>query len=156
MDPVTGIGLAASVVQLVTFSVDAAHTVRELYKTGSISSYDDVEYTTEHLSTLTLSLQESLRISGTQSGALSKDENDLMSLGRRCEECARKLQQELIKLKPQTHRSMLEAAQTAARAIWKKRKIEEIKRQLESFRSILEISLLKRLGCVLRTQHETH
>ena len=148
MDPVTGIGLTASVIQLVTFSLHAAQTIRELRQRGSVSSYDNVEYTANHLSNLIGSLQRPLQGSSTQS--LSKDEKDLIDLGRRCQECAQKLQRELRKLKTGSRPSALSITRKAARAIWGRFKIEEISKQLESFQSTLETSLLHRLRYVLR------
>ena len=146
MDPVSGIGLAASVIQLVKFGFEALHTIRELHQHGSISSYDDVEYTTNHLDNLTGSLQHSLQRSSTQ--LLSKEEKDLIDLGRRCQDCAFKLQHELRKLRPTSRPSALMITQKVARAIWKRHKIEDIRMQLASFQSTLETSLLHRLRYV--------
>ena len=149
MDPVTGIGLAASVVQLVTFSIDSIKTVREVYERGSVARHDDTANTANHLADLTRSLQQSLQSSGKQSSALSKDERDLLYLSRQCEDCAQKLQHELGKLQSQPRASVLAATQKAARAIWTKRKIDEISKRLEAYRSTLETSLLYRLRCVV-------
>lgn len=148
MDPVTGIGLVASVVQLVTFSIGTVSTIREVYQRGSVSSYDDVDYTTGHLSKLTGSLQQSLQSSHTRVSALTKDERDLIDLGRKCEECAHKLQHELHKLSSQPRSSLLAATRITARAIWKRSKIEEISKQLATYKSTLETSLLHRLTYV--------
>lgn len=70
MDPVTGIGLVAAVIQLVKFGVDTVDTIRQVYQQGSASKYDDVEYTTNHLADLTRSLQQSLK--GSAPVGLSK------------------------------------------------------------------------------------
>ncbi|KAL9604063.1 MAG: hypothetical protein Q9179_001986 [Wetmoreana sp. 5 TL-2023] len=146
MDPITGIGLTASVIQIVTFGIDTVSTVREVYEQGSIGKYDEVEYTINHLTTLTQSLQQSLRSSNAQSSALSKEERDLIELSRKCEDCAHKLQHELRKLHSQPRSSVLAATKRVVRAVWQKNRIEEIKQQLESYRSTLETSLLYRLS----------
>jgi len=150
MDPVTGIGLVASVVQLVTFGIGTVSTIREVYQRGSVSSYDDVDYTPNHLSKLTGSLQHSLQSCHTHSSALTKDEKDLIDLGRKCEECAHKLQHELRKLNSQPRSSLLAATRITARAIWKRLKIDEISKQLATYKSTLETSLLQRLTYVPR------
>ncbi len=150
MDPVTGLGLVASVVQLLTFGINTVSTIREVYHRGSISSYDDVEYITGHLGKLTRSLQQSLENSHTHSSALSRDEKDLIDLGRKCEDCAQKLQHELRKLSSQPRISLLAATRKTARAIWKRPKIEEISNQLATYKSTLETSLLHRLRYVPR------
>lgn len=148
MDPITGIGLAASVIQIVTFSIDTVSTIREVYQTGSSGKYDDVEYTSGHLASLTRSLQQSLQSSSTRPSTLTKEENDLVDIARRCQECARKLQHELQKLQSRPHSSLGAAARKTARGVWKKRTIEEISKQLETYKSTLETSLLYRLRCV--------
>ena len=145
MDPVIGIGLAASVIQLVTFGISAAKTCRELYEQGVLDDHSQVDYVANHLAGLTVTLQQSLRNSYTQSLVLSKEERDLVDLSRRCEICALKLQHELGRLQTKSRSSIVLAASKAARALWKKNTIEQIQKQLESYRSTLEISLLSRL-----------
>ena len=145
MDPITGISLAASVIQIVTFSIDAAKICRELYQKGSVSEYSNLDYTTNHLASLTRSLQQSLRNSGTQSQALTREEKDLVDLSGKCEDCANKLQRELRELQTQPRASAFEAARQAARAIYKKKRIDKIQKELQAYQSILETSLLSRL-----------
>ncbi|KAL8792379.1 MAG: hypothetical protein Q9195_004992 [Heterodermia aff. obscurata] len=145
MDPVTGVGLAASVIQLVLFSIESVKTVREIYERGSIGRNGDTAYIANHLTDLTRSLQQSLQ-SSSKSSALSKDERDLLDLSRQCEECAQKLQRELGKLQSQPRSSVSAAIRITARAVWMKRKIEEISKRLEAYRSTLETSLLHRLS----------
>ncbi len=146
MDPITGIGLAASVIQLVTFGISAAKTCREIYEQGVLGDHSQVEYVASHLASLTVSIQQSLRNSNTQSLVLSKEERELVDLSRRCEGCALKLQHELQRLQTsKTRISVVLAASKAARALWKKNTIEQVQKQLESYRSTLEISLLNRL-----------
>lgn len=152
MDPITGVGLAASVIQLVTFSIDCIKIVREVYERGSVGRHDDTAYTANHLADLTRSLQQSLQSSDKQSSILSKDERELLDLSRHCEDCAQTLQHELDKLQSQPRSSVLAATHKAARAIWTKRKIEEVSKRLETYRSTLETSLLHRLRCVINRE----
>ena len=149
MDPITGIGLAASVIQLLTFSVQAVTTCREVYEQGSVKEYRDLDYTTGHLASLTRSLQQSLQSSSTRSRAFSREEKDLFDLGQKCEERAKELQRELSKLKTRKRDSTLEAARLATRAIWKKSTINKIQKDLEKYQSTLEFSLLSRLRYAL-------
>ena len=148
MDPITGIGLVASVLQLVQFSINAAQTCHQIYQQGSTSEHTDAAYTANHLADLTKSLQDSLNNAGTSKSALSKEEKDLVDLGRKCEDCANKLQHELRKLQARPQASALEAARKAARSIWKKGSIAKIQEQLDGYRGTLETSLLYRLRSV--------
>ena len=79
MDPVSGIGLAASVIQLVQFGIATAKTCRELYEKGSTSDHADLDYRVGHLAKLTVSLQQSLQ-QAVPSSSLPKAEQDLVSL----------------------------------------------------------------------------
>lgn len=142
MDPVTGIGLTASVIQLVTFSIDAVKEWLGVYQQGSTSEYRDVDYTTDHLASLTKSLQQSLQNSSVRSLALSGEERELVDLGRKCENCAHKLQDELRKLQTSPRSSILEVVRKTARAISKANNVKKIQEQLETYQSTLETSLL--------------
>ena len=148
MDPVTGVGLIAAVIQLVKFGVDTVSAIRRVHQQGSAGRYDDAEYTTNHLADLTRSLQQSLQASNTQSPALSKAERDLIDVGRKCEDCAGKLQHELGKLHLQPRSSVLAATRKVFRSIWKQPKIDEISKDLASYQAVLETSLLSRLRYV--------
>ena len=145
MDPVTGIGLAASVIQLVTFSIDAVKVCREVYQQGSVTEYSNLDYTTGHLAGLTDLLQQALQKSPTPALAHTKEEKDLIDLALKCQDCAKKLQKELGKLQTQRRASALQATRQAARAIWKRSSIDKTHKQLQAYQSTLETSLLSRL-----------
>ena len=145
MDPITGIGLAASVIQLLTFSIDAVKTCRELYQKGAVSDYKNLDYTTNHLAGLTISLQQSLQSSSPGSRALTSEEKDLVELARKCEDCAKTLQKELDKVQTQPGASLLKSVRLTARAMRNKDTIVKINQQLQAYQSGLETSLLSRL-----------
>ena len=145
MDPITGIGLAASVIQLVTFGISAAKTCREIYEQGVSGDHSQVDYVASHLASLTVSIQQSLQNPTTQALRLSKEERELVDLSWQCQNCAQQLQHEIQKLQTKPRTSIVPAASKAARALWKKNSIEKIQKQLENYRSTLEISLLSRL-----------
>ena len=145
MDPITGVGLAASVIQLVTFGIGAAKTCREIYEQGLSGDHSQLDYVASHLASLTVSIQQSLQNSTTQSLRLSKEERELVDLSRQCQNCAHQLSIEIHKLQTKPKTSIVLAASKAARALWKKNRIEQIQKQLEIYRSTLEISLLSQL-----------
>lgn len=144
MDPVTGIGLVASVLQLLEFSIGAARTCQQIYQQGSTSENADAEHVADQLASLTGSLQQSLNDAQPKS-ALSKEEKELVDLGRKCEDCANKLQHELRKLKTSSQPSALETARIAFRSIRKRDSIIKIQNQLDEYTKTLETSLLMRI-----------
>lgn len=145
MDPFTGIGLTASVVQLIQFGIHVAKTCREIHGQGFTCNNDHADSSAAHLTSLATSLRKSLHNAEMQSVTLSTEENDLIDLARKCEDCATKLQHELRKLQTQPHASALEIARKIARTIWKKDAIDKIQEQLERYRRDFETSLLHRL-----------
>lgn len=145
MDPITGIGLAASVVQLVQFGIHAAQTCQQIYQQGSTSENVDADYVAGHLAKLTSSLQQSLNETQIKFEALSEEEKELVDLERKCEDCAKQLQHELGKLRARSQASALETARIALRSIRKKDSIIKIQDQLNRYRTTLETSLLYRI-----------
>ena len=117
MDPITGVGQIASVVQLVTFGIDCVKICRDLYEQGSVREYRGLEYTTSHLTRLTDKVQQGLQDSIQISSAITREEKDLLDLALKCGECAHKLQHELLKLQRQPSSSAVVVAKKAARAI---------------------------------------
>ena len=144
MDPITGIGLAASVIQLVTFGISAAQTCKDFYEKGALDNHSQVEYVANHLGSLTVSIQQSLQKPTSRSLGLSKEEKELLDLSQKCQNCSHKLQHELQKLRGSRNSIVLAASKTA-RALWKKNSVEKIQKELECYRSTLETSLLSRL-----------
>lgn len=145
MDPITGISLAASIVQLVQFGISSAKAFQEIYQHGSTTELASAEVAAGLLASLTNSVQQSLHNTNTHSGVLSAEEKELIDLARKCEDCANKLQFELRKLQAQPQVSHLKAVRKAARSIWKKNTIVKIQEELENYRRILETSLLYRI-----------
>ncbi|KAG8533564.1 uncharacterized protein KY384_001304 [Bacidia gigantensis] len=147
MDPFTGISLAASVVQLIDFGIKAAKTCHGLYEHGSSRDFDDVEIKLSHLDTLTESLKSSLPdMDAGEVAALSKEEKEMRQIALKCEDCSGKLRQEVSKLRPKTRKSSLKTAKKFIRASWKRREILRMQEKLESWKSLLESSLLNRLN----------
>ncbi|KAI4216048.1 MAG: hypothetical protein LQ351_001544 [Letrouitia transgressa] len=95
MDPITGIGLVASVIQLVHSGINAAKACQQIYQQGSTKDLANVASTANYLTDLTSSLQQSLYSTETQSTSLSQEESNLIDLAWKCEKCADKLQHEL-------------------------------------------------------------
>ena len=148
MDPITGIGLAASVVQLVQFGVTTARTCYEFYEKGSTEDLDSLDYTAKHLTSLSISLERSMQDVHDDSALSSQDERQLMDVARRSQECSSKLQHELQKLQGRSRGSKTETVHKTIRAGFKRRTINKLQQQLQESSSLLEKSLLHRLRLV--------
>ena len=156
MDPITGIGLAASLVQIVQFTLNIATRYRDIYLHGLPDGYIAIDDTVQQLTNVTESLQQSLKSSIPPGNTFSQDEKDLYELSRKCEDCAKQLLAELRKLKADPKVSSTQIIRRVSRSIWKKDKIRKIKEQLEEYRSILQTSLLYRLSERFDTQSLRH
>lgn len=137
MDPITGISLAASILQLLEAGVGATKHCREIYQQGFTNEHANANETAGKLARLSNSIQQSLQNAEMQSAKLSREEQDLMDLGRKCEECANILQHELHKLRAQPQTSPLQAVRITARSVFKKHRIVKIQEQLESHQRVL-------------------
>ena len=145
MDPITGIGLAASVVQLVQFSIVAAQTCQQIYQDGSTKEHLDTGDIARQLADLAGSLRQSLLQQMPQPPVLSKEEKQLLDIASKCETSANTLKCELQKLQTPPRASVLTVALKAARSIQKKKSIKEIQERLFKYRTVLETSLLHNL-----------
>ena len=142
MDPITGIGLAASVVQLVQFGISAARTCQQISQQGSTKETANADDVAGRLASFITSFQQSLKNAQTTSNALSQEEKELVDLGLKCEECVNELQHELSKLRAGPQASVL---RVAVRSIRKKSSIIKIQNQLEKYMKILETWLHYRI-----------
>ena len=148
MDPISGISFAASIVQLVHFSIVTAKTVHEISQRGSSSDTAHTKDIATQLSSLTVSVQKSLQDAQTPKRALTKDEKELIEVGKKCENIATKLQKELEKLEVESSGSKLSGVKIVAMTILKKGKIEKMMDDLEGMRRVLETGLLVTLRFV--------
>lgn len=133
MDPVAALGLVVNVIQIVTFSIQTVKVCQEVYQKGSTSKYNDLGDSAGDLANLTNSLQQSLQSPGARSGPLTKDDTELVELGRKCQDYANKLQKELGKLETQQRLSRLAAARVAVRTIFKRNNIDRIHKELQAY-----------------------
>lgn len=148
MDPVTGLGLTASVIQLVQFGMSTVKICRELSEKGSISEHADLRARADHLITLTISLQRRLQQAVPPSRVLVGPERDLADLARNCETCAVKLKHELEKYHLPSERSRFQAARRTVRLLIKGGEIEKLQKQFQQFQDMLQVSLIHQLRWV--------
>ena len=145
MDPVAGIGLAASVIQFVNFGINAVGLCRQVYRQGTATEHDTIKTTADQLVSLSERTERYLIDENNAARQLSEEENELIRVARRCRDCSERLQGELSKLQARPRASALEVVRKASRAVWKRNDIEKINNELASHKALLESSLLYRL-----------
>ncbi|EUC31138.1 hypothetical protein COCCADRAFT_6931 [Bipolaris zeicola 26-R-13] len=148
MDPFTAVGLAGNVVQFVDFACKLFSEARELKTsmTGQSAAQLELQTTCNYLNTFTRQLSTSHFDANPQN--LASGEKAIVDLAASCKSTADELLALLQKLQVKqyaNHRSYQSFLQ-AVRGVWKKSKIEELQRRLDSHRRDLTLGLAHSLG----------
>jgi hypothetical protein len=134
MDPLTSLGLVASLVQLVDFSGKIVSCSTQLYEssTGALADNVAIKAVLDHL----ILLNDKVKKSGTSTG-----DPVLENLCKSCSVVAVELLTTLEKIQVQGHRQKLESVRKAFQSVWSKKRIEELERRLAGFRQQLNLHL---------------
>lgn len=97
MDPVSALGIAASVVQFLQFGSSLVSKTRQIYSQGAISDHVECESATRRLVDLTKQITNSLTDLGSL-GALSLDSQALQKICEKCVELSNGLLSWLVDL----------------------------------------------------------
>jgi hypothetical protein len=150
MDPVTALGVASSVLQLVTFTHGLVHSTYEIYKSASGGSKAnvDLQAITTSLKTLNEDLMRSMDRAaapgppGKGKGKGNEPSNNDTELRKLCQDCnvvTSKLISALERLKAQKTHSFWDSFGRALLTVWTKREVLSLEEQLVKYRQ--DISL---------------
>lgn len=143
LDPVSAVGLASSVIQIVDFSCKLVSKTRE-YRTsadGALIEHKELRAAADRLSALSKAIHGPL----AKCRSLRKPTNVDLALGDIAGECldqASELAQALQELQIDDSRNTWKSFRQALKAIWNKEKIEQIRRRLDTLREHVVIHLL--------------
>ncbi|MCJ1356117.1 MAG: hypothetical protein MMC33_006111 [Icmadophila ericetorum] len=138
MDPLTALGLAANVAQLVNYTMELLSVGREIYETGSSSTNEEFSVLANDFRSLTAKLKSSSSALGTS----SDDELALCSLATKCVDVADKLTVQLDKLRVQPgQNSNWRTLRYTLSTVWGQDKVNAMVKQLERFRSEVEFRM---------------
>lgn len=147
LDPLTALGLAGNLIQVIQFSYDIVSEGNKIYHdTGGVLDHNKTtEEVASDLSELTQALktkQEEWRVAHGRT-ALDPDETRLRNLCDRCVEVAFELQIQLNKLKAKEGRGKrLRSYKQALISVWRKDAIEEIAARLKRYQQELDTRVL--------------
>jgi hypothetical protein len=154
MDPVSAIGLASSLVQLVTFTGDLFSKTRAIYRSadGSLEEHGE-------LAAITRTLESQNRRIGLQSSSLrlasSETTKDLLTLCDGVRDLAKELVNKIDTLKRHGSGGKWDSFRLALKSVWEEQDIADLVRRLERYRqqidSILLASLQERLNVFTAT-----
>lgn len=140
MDPLTALGLASNVIQVVDFSIQLVSKGVEIYKDGSLAENIDAEEITQSLKGLNGKLQRSVQDS-TCGGPLSEADQSLMGLCANCERTANELLTMFDQIKITGKHRKWKSARQALKSIIKKENLELLARRLDTYRSEINLNV---------------
>jgi hypothetical protein len=149
MDPVTAVGLASSVVQLLMFASGLLHKSKEIY-----NSADGATNTGNELDIVARTLAElSDQIIMKQSTAFScdvqsKTEKQLQQLCEKSRDVSSSLMDALEKVKQGSNSTHWRSFRQALRFVWNESKIKTLAAQIEQYRREIDTTLLVSLRSV--------
>ena len=133
MDPLTALGLASSVIQVVDFSIRLVSKGVEIYKDGRLVENVDAEQTTQSLKELNGELQRSIQ-DNRCGGPLSEEDQSLMGLCASCESIANELLRKFGQTKVTGKHRKWKSARQALKSVTSKDELEELARKLGMYR----------------------
>ena len=142
-DPLTALGAASSVVQLIAFSSQLISRGNQIHKSidGSISENIVLEAVTTDLSNLHLRLEQSLT-SGLGSTSFRQNNKALAELISGSSDLAKELLAKLEAVKVRGRHRKWKSARQALRSVWSQSDIDAIALRLQMYRQELEIHIL--------------
>jgi hypothetical protein len=147
MDPLTALGVAASIIQFVDFGSSLVSGSVERYRsaTGASASNDELESLTEDLRNMSTELEVAPHASHT--GQLSKNEVTLSKLSSKCHDVADELLAMLDDLRVRGKHKALGSLMQAIRSMGKEKKIRELRKRLQTIQSSLILCLSAIMRC---------
>jgi hypothetical protein len=149
VDPMTALGLASNVVQLVSFTSDIISKSREIYKSqdGKLVEHMELEAITNSLKGLSSDL-----LFPSEGEDLSRRDENLQDLCEGCREISRQLLGVIQEFQAQGGNKKWKSFRGALNSIWKEDEIEKLSRRLDRYRAQIDTTLLVSLTTALREQ----
>jgi hypothetical protein len=143
MDPVSALGIAASVVQFLQFGSSLVSKIRQIYSQGALSDHVECESATRRLVDLTKQITNDLTDLGSL-GALSLDSQALQKICEKCVELSNELLSRLADLHGnETHKARKwKSFRHALKTVCSKEKIDDIAGRLKGYSVELHLHLI--------------
>ena len=145
LDPLTAIGLAGNIVQLVDFCTKVVSKANRIYRSadGSLAENFDAETVSRDLLYLTARIE-----AGSRPSLASDEEHALEDLCTGCNDVAQELLAVLGSLRSGNKLGRWKSFKQALKNVWSKDRIEVLQTRLAGFREELDLHVLIDLRCV--------
>jgi hypothetical protein len=149
LDPLTALGLASNIVQLITFASGLVAKGRDIYQStdGTLVEHLELEAITKSLEDLSLEVA----LPDTVSPNLTKVERQLQQLCDGCRKATKELLDVIQKLKAQGPHKRWASFRQALNSIWKEDEIQGLSVRLERYRRQIDTTLLLSLRETLQS-----
>lgn len=148
LDPLTAVGLAGNVIQVISFSAELVSEGRKIYKDvdGVLLENREAEEVASDLKAITDSLSASLEdwLHNHQGQSLDPDDTKLRNVCERCSEVAYDLVVHLQKLKvpSDAKRRKWKSFKQALLSVWDQGKIDDITKRLDMYHREIDTHIL--------------
>jgi uncharacterized protein Yka (UPF0111/DUF47 family) len=136
MDPITAVGFAASILNLIDYSHKVITGTIEVFKSGSTSQ-------NVHISEIIDDLEDTAAELSKWPPGKSNHEKDLRQLSVSCQELAQRLINLLARLTTTPGKSKWMSVKVALRSMRKDGEVEELEKQLDKYRSQILLRLIQ-------------
>lgn len=141
LEPLVALGLACSIMQVITFARDTIAVCRTIFKTGSLDPSLGAQ--AKGLSSVCEELEKRRR---AIIGPVSRDEENVLDVARTILDAAAELRTEIDKVCSSASKGKIGAAVTGSlKLAWRKRKVDQLQKTILNGQKALEDRLLVRL-----------
>ncbi len=149
MEAIAALSLASNVLQVVDFTATTARWCKQIYDTGQTASNEDLDRNGQRLSESTARLSGAIANASNSHNVIAKDEQELLVQARDCTDLAKKMHEELAKLRLDGSKSRRVAFTRTVQARWKTKKIQSLEKKLSDRQVVLQTLLLTNTKYVL-------
>jgi hypothetical protein len=143
MEPLSALALAGNIVQFIDFGCRLVSESHEIYKRGVAAEYVDFQVISENLSELSDSFKNISPENETFHPMAHRREDGLRRMASMCKEVADELFQTLQNLKAKnTPHHKWTSFRQALMVLWKRDKIDALKKRLDDLRGQLNIHIV--------------
>ena len=150
MDPLSSIGVASSLVQLVDFAAKVVSGTYKIHRAISEEKGDsrDIRFITDNLQKLNNDLADSIARSESLSPAADPRDKDIVKLCEECEDVAKELLSVLVKLDAKAGQGVWSSARQALLTLLNQNQLDRLQGRLDTFRQQISMHILVSLRWV--------
>lgn len=142
MDPLSAFGLACNVTQMISFSLEAIKTFKEISNTGSTAANEAMAKSSGQIEGAGKGIQDWLRQYQVTSKPLTTTETALQDVAAQCVQTAAILRDKLRPLETSKRGRKRAIFKTGIRTLFKGNELEKLESQLHGYEQTLQTRIL--------------